>query len=82
MLIIYIIVIGVYNMDKDKIRIYKLKGVDGMTNKNLKKLDLNKIKEKEPVIISSQDALKDVTPIDWSKNVLLGKKKIIVGYSK
>ena len=28
---------------------------------------------------SSQDALKDVTPPKWSKDVLDGKRKIIVG---
>lgn len=43
-----------------------------------KSLDLEKIKEKLGKPISSKDALKDITPIKWSKDVLEGKKKITV----
>lgn len=31
-------------------------------------------KDKNIKIVSFQDALKDVTPINWSKNILEGKK--------
>ncbi len=47
-----------------------------MNNKNLKSLDLNKLKDKKTTIISSENALKDVTPIDWDEDVLSGKKKV------
>jgi len=47
-----------------------------MTTKNLKKLDLTIIKEKESIVVSSRDALKNVTTIDWSKDVLSGEKKL------
>ncbi len=49
-----------------------------MNNENLRPLNMNKIKEKQNVFISSKEALKDVTPINWSNEVLSGKKKILV----
>lgn len=47
-----------------------------MNNKKLKSLDLNTLKNKKTIIVSSEEALKDVTPIDWSEDVLSGKKKV------
>jgi hypothetical protein len=44
----------------------------------MRKLDLNKLKNKSKIEISSKEALKDIIPIEWSKDVLEGKKKIIV----
>jgi len=41
-----------------------------------KRLDLNKLNSKKFNFISSEDALKDMTPISWSKEVLSGKKKV------
>lgn len=38
-----------------------------MDNK-YKSLDLNKLKSKKSTIISSEEALKDIIPIDWSIN--------------
>lgn len=49
-----------------------------MKKKNFKPLDLSILDTKKSTIISSKDALKDVTPINWSKDALSGKKKIIV----
>jgi len=46
--------------------------------KDKRKLNLDKLKDRESSIISYKEALKDVEPIRWSKSVLLGKKKIIV----
>lgn len=43
-----------------------------------KKLDINRLKEKLGEPISSKEALKNVVSIDWSKDVLDGKKKVIV----
>lgn len=57
---------------------YKIK--NDLTNGgvNMKSLDLSILKNKKSTIVSSKEALKDVTPINWSKSVLSGEKKIIV----
>jgi hypothetical protein len=44
----------------------------------MKSLDLSSLKNKKSTTMSSKEALKDVTPINWSKSVLSGEKKIIV----
>lgn len=44
----------------------------------MKTLDLNKLTDKKNIIVSSEKALKDVTPINWSDDVLSGKKKVKV----
>jgi hypothetical protein len=44
----------------------------------MKKFDFNKVKEKLGISISSEEALKDVTPFKWSQDVLEGTKKITV----
>lgn len=49
-----------------------------MNNKKLRTLDLNKIKNKKSTIVSSKEALKDVTPIEWDKKILSGGEKIVV----
>ena len=61
-----------YNMSKDK----KIKGGVTMNNKKLRSLDLNKIRNKKSIIVSSKEALKDVTPVKWDEEVLSGKEKI------
>ena len=43
-----------------------------------KKLDMSKLKFSEHSIISTEEALKDVTPIDWPEDVLNGDKKVII----
>lgn len=45
---------------------------------NMKSLDLSSLGNKKITIMSSKEALKDVTPINWSKSVLSGKKKVTV----
>lgn len=47
--------------------------------RDLKGLDMSKISNKKSKIVSTEDALKDVAPINWSQDILLGKRKIIVG---
>lgn len=42
-------------------------------------LNLNLLKSKKSKIISSQEALAAVTPIDWDNEVLAGKRKIVIG---
>lgn len=41
-------------------------------------LDLNKLKNRPHKVVSSEEALKDVIPFEWSKEVLEGKKKVII----
>lgn len=38
------------------------------------KLDISKLKTRKHRIISSTEALKDVTPMEWSNDVVSGKK--------
>lgn len=44
--------------------------------KQYKRLDLNKIRFAGT--ISSEEALKNITSIQWSEDVLSGKKKVII----
>jgi hypothetical protein len=53
---------------------------DNVMNENYKSLDLNKLNTKKYTIISSEEALKDIIPINWSKEVLSGKKKVLINY--
>lgn len=43
-----------------------------------RKLDMDKIKKKKSIIVSSEIALADVEPIQWSDDVLSGKKKVLI----
>ena len=47
-----------------------------MKRRNYKSLDMDKIKMKKTRILSSSEALKDVIPPEWDKEVLSGAKKI------
>ena len=50
-----------------------------MKEKNHRCLNIKKIQQEKPVItISSQDALKDVTPLALDESVIRGEKKITV----
>ncbi|MGL6105752.1 hypothetical protein [Romboutsia sp.] len=41
------------------------------------KLDVKKIrKEKNTVIVSSKESLKDIEHIQWSKDIIAGSKKV------
>ena len=45
----------------------------------IKRLNTNKlIKNKNLIINSSENTLKDIIPIEWTKNVINGNKKVIV----
>ena len=44
----------------------------------IKKLNMDKIKENSINTMSSKEALKDVTPIEWNKEVLDGNKKVTI----
>ena len=41
-------------------------------------LNLDKIKNKPCKIVTSEEALKDIIPFNWSKEVLEGKKTVVV----
>lgn len=43
-----------------------------------RRLDFSKLKHRMGNIISTEEALKDVTPIQWPEEVLTGKKKVII----
>lgn len=52
-------------------------GADTMNaNTAFAPLNLNLINSKQSKIVSSENALKDVTPISWSDDVISGKKKV------
>lgn len=41
-------------------------------------IDMNMIKSKKGRFISSEEALKDVKPIEWGEDVLAGKTKVVI----
>lgn len=47
-----------------------------MVEKKKRRLDFSKLSGKKLKIVSSEEALKDVIPINWSIDVLSGDKKI------
>lgn len=60
------------------------KGDDEMGNavKQYDSLDLRVLMGKKGRIVSSKEALKDVKPIEWGKDVLRGEKRVIVTKEK
>lgn len=49
-----------------------------MKRRNFRSLDLDKIKARKSHHLTTAEALKDVVPIEWGKNVLDGDKKITI----
>lgn len=47
-----------------------------------KSLNLSKLANRKHTVISSKQALSDVTPINWSDDVLSGKRKVIITKDK
>jgi hypothetical protein len=43
-----------------------------------KQLDLSRLNNKKSIVVSTKDALKDISHINWSDDVLSGKKKVIL----
>ena len=41
-------------------------------------LDFSKISSRNTKVVSSEEALKDVTPVEWSEDILNGKRKVTV----
>lgn len=48
----------------------------------MKSLDLSILNSKKTITVTSSEALKEVTPINWSKSVRSGKKRVIVSCKK
>lgn len=44
----------------------------------MKKIDMSKLQKRIGKTISTKEALKDVEPMQWDKDVLSGNKKIII----
>ncbi len=42
-------------------------------------ISIHELLNKSHKFVASQEALKDITPPNWSSDVLEGKKKIVVG---
>lgn len=53
---------------------------DEIINEKYKTLDLDKLRTKKSTIVSTEEALKDIVPINWSKDVLSGEKKVLINY--
>jgi len=68
-------------MDKQRPKLVR-SGKDMLTTKNNTTLNINKLIGNNPNIISSAKSLEDVTPINWSKEVLSGDKKVILDFKK
>lgn len=45
-------------------------------------LDLQSLMQKKGKIVSSEEALRDVKPIEWEKQVLQGRKKVVAKEKK
>jgi len=41
-------------------------------------LNMEKIRSKKSVFLSTEEALKDVVPIEWDEDVLNGNKQVIL----
>ena len=63
---------------------HKKIGDDAMSNAvvNCNALDLGTLMKKKGRIVSSEEALRDVTPIEWGADVLRGERKITVTKAK
>lgn len=48
----------------------------------VRRLDFEKISKRMVGKISSEEALAEITPIQWSEDVINGKKKVIVSKKK
>ncbi|MCI9591477.1 MAG: hypothetical protein HFG42_13185 [Lachnospiraceae bacterium] len=58
----------------------KIQGDDAMSNgvMSYTALDLNALGKKNVKVVSSKEALSDVSPIKWEEDILQGRKKITV----
>ena len=53
--------------------------IDMSENKQTyRRLDLEKLQSRITKVITTEEALKDVVPMEWPEEVLSGKKKVII----
>ena len=50
--------------------------------KPCRRLDLEKLKGRITKVISTEEALKDVVPMEWPEEVMSGKQKVIISRRK
>ncbi len=62
---------GNFNTKKEEQNMYT-------NNQAGRRLDFSKISNRNTKIVSSEEALKDVKPIEWSEDVLNGKRKVTI----
>jgi hypothetical protein len=57
-----------------------MKGVATMSGLRTepRRLDMSKLNSRITKIVPIEEALKDVTPIEWSDEVLSGKKEVVI----
>lgn len=54
-----------------------------ITNKSeYRKLDLEKINKRITKFVSTEESLKDITPIKWNDDILSGRKKVVITEEK
>lgn len=49
---------------------------------NERKLDMKKIAQKKSIIVSTKEAIRNVTPMKWSTDVLSGQIKVVVANTR
>jgi len=49
-----------------------------MEKPTYKPLDIGKIKDKERVFVSTEEALKDIIPIEWDTEVMNKNKRVVL----
>lgn len=47
-------------------------------NQIYRRLDFSKISSRNTKVVSSEEALKDVIPVEWSEDILNGKRKVTI----
>ena len=50
--------------------------------KSYRRLDMSKLKNRKIGTMSSEEALKDIVPINWAEDVLNGQKKVVISRQK
>ena len=49
-----------------------------MANTDYKPLNLDKLKDKKHVVVSTEEALKDISPINWNDEVVCGERHVLL----
>jgi len=49
-----------------------------MEKPTYRSLNMEKIRSKKSIVLSTKEALKDVAPIEWDTDILNGNKKVVL----